>query len=83
MGYGSCHTDGYSVGQWTSMVIYLFYLVPTLMVSLVLFMFSPVFFIFGFDYSFVRNTYPGPATKLGGFSGDPILAYCELYYKIH
>jgi len=37
MGYGSCHTDGYSIGQWTSMVIYLFYLVPALMLSLVLF----------------------------------------------
>ncbi len=37
MGYGSCRTDGYSVGQWTSMVIYLFYLVPALMLSLVLF----------------------------------------------
>jgi hypothetical protein len=48
-----------------------------------LFVFSPVFLIFGFDYSFVRNTYPGPATRLGGFSRDPILADCELYYKIH
>ncbi len=37
MGYGSCCTDGYCVGQWTSMVIYLFYLVPALMLSLVLF----------------------------------------------
>ncbi len=37
MGYGSCRNDGYSVGQWTSMVIYLFYLVPALMLSLVLF----------------------------------------------
>jgi len=35
----------------------------------VLFVFSPIFFIFGFDYSFVRNTYPGPATRLGGFFG--------------
>jgi len=53
-------------------------------VLFVLFLFSPVFFIFGFDYSFVRNTYLGPATtRLGGFSGDPILADCELYYKIH
>ncbi len=52
-------------------------------VLFVLFVFSPVFFIFGFDYSFVRNTYPGPATILGGFFGDPILADCELYYKIH
>jgi len=83
MGYGSCRTDGYAVGQWTSMVIYLFYLVPVLMLSLVLFVFSPIFFIFGFDYSFVRNTYPRPATRLGGFSGDPILVDCELYYKIH
>jgi hypothetical protein len=83
MGYGSCRTDGYAVGQWTSMVIYLFYLVPVLMLSLVLFVFSPVFFIFGFDYSFVQNTYLGPATRLGGFSKDPILADCELYYKIH
>jgi len=52
-------------------------------VLFVLFVFSPVFFIFGFDYSFVRNTYLGPTTRLGGFSGDPILADCELYYKIH
>jgi len=52
-------------------------------VLFVLFVFSPVFFIFGFDYSFVRNTYPGPATKLGGFSRDLILADYELYYKIH
>ncbi len=53
-------------------------------IGFVLFVFSPVFFIFGFDYSFVRNTYPGPATtRLGRFSGDPILADCELYYKIH
>ncbi len=37
MGYGSCRTDAYCVGQWTSMVIYLFYLVPALMLSLVLF----------------------------------------------
>ncbi len=37
MGYGSYRTDGYSVGQWTSMVIYLFYLVLALMLSLVLF----------------------------------------------
>ncbi len=37
MGYGSCRTDGYSIGEWTSMVIYLFYLVPALMLSLVLF----------------------------------------------
>ncbi len=52
-------------------------------VLFVLFVFSPVFFIFGFDYSFVRNTYPEPATRLGEFSRDPILADCELYYKIH
>jgi len=37
MGYGSCRIDGYSVGQWTSMVIYFFYLVLALMLSLVLF----------------------------------------------
>ncbi len=37
MGYGSCRNYGYSVSQWTSMVIYLFYLVPALMLSLVLF----------------------------------------------
>jgi len=43
-------------------------------VLFVLFVFSPVFFIFGFDYNFVRNTYPRLATRLGGFSGDPILA---------
>jgi len=39
IGYGSCRTNGYSVGQWTSMVIYLFYLVLALMLSLVLFCF--------------------------------------------
>jgi len=37
MGYGSCRTNGYSVGQWTSRVIYIFYLVLALMLSLVLF----------------------------------------------
>ncbi len=52
-------------------------------VLFVMFVFSPVFFIFGFDYSFVWNTYPGLATRLGGFSGDPILADCELYNKFH
>ncbi len=47
------------------------------------FVFYLVFLIFGFDYSFVLNTSLGLATRLGGFSRDPILVDCELYYKFH
>jgi hypothetical protein len=67
------------------MVIYLFYLVPTLMLSLVLFCLC---FLLSFSFLALITILceihiEGQPPDWEDFSGDPILADCELYFKIH